>query len=42
MPHGGTQNKQISELLIKSGIDNVMINTSEDYVKPLLKLFRRR
>ena len=37
-----SQNKQISELLIKSGIDNVMINTSEDYVKPLLKLFRRR
>lgn len=37
-----SQNKQISELLMKSGIDNVMINTSEDYVKPLLKLFRRR
>lgn len=36
------QNQAITEMLMKSGIDNVLINTSEDYVKPLLKLFKRR
>lgn len=36
------QNRQISELLVKSGIDNAMISTTEDYVKPLMKLFKQR
>jgi uncharacterized protein (DUF58 family) len=36
------QNQIISDMLMKSGIDNVQISTSEDYVKPLLKLFSRR
>lgn len=36
------QNQNISDMLMKSGIDNVQISTSEDYVKPLLKLFSRR
>ncbi len=36
------QNDIISEMLLKSGIDNVMISTAEDYVKQLIKLFKRR
>jgi len=36
------QNNMISEILLKSGIDNVMISTADDYVKPLMKLFKRR
>lgn len=36
------QNERVSEILLKSGIDNVLISTAEDYVKPLLQLFKRR
>lgn len=37
-------NKQASlnEIFNKSGVDNVMIRTDEDYVKPLMKLFKHR
>ncbi|MFP4367558.1 MAG: DUF58 domain-containing protein [Bacteroidales bacterium] len=34
--------KGLKELFNKTGIDHVSINTAEDYVKPLIKLFKRR
>ena len=34
--------KSLSELFLKTGIDSVSISTDEDYVKPLIKLFKRR
>jgi uncharacterized protein (DUF58 family) len=34
--------KRLSDLFLKTGVDNVSINTSDDYVRPLIKLFRRR
>ncbi len=38
------QNKQTSltDLFLRSGVDNVMIRTDEDYVKPLINLFKKR
>lgn len=33
---------RLNQIFTKSGIDNVQIFTDEDYVKPLLKLFKRR
>ena len=30
------------ELMMKTGIDTVSIRTDEDYVKPLMNLFKRR
>ncbi len=38
------KNKQASldDIFNKSGVDNVMIRTDEDYVKPLMKLFKHR
>ena len=38
------KNKQTSlnDIFLKSGVDNVMIRTDEDYVKPLMKLFKHR
>ncbi|MCD4768694.1 MAG: DUF58 domain-containing protein [Bacteroidales bacterium] len=35
-------NKITDGVLTKCGVDNVMIRTGEDYVKPLLNLFKRR
>ena len=35
-------NKMTDGILTKCGVDNVMIRTGEDYVKPLLNLFKRR
>lgn len=32
----------LNDLFSKSGVDNVMIRTDEDYVKPLIKLFKQR
>jgi uncharacterized protein (DUF58 family) len=34
--------KQLSVTFKKCGVDNVLINTSEDYVKPLINLFKQR
>ncbi len=34
--------KTLSDLFVKTGIDAVSINTAEDYVKPLIKLFKKR
>jgi uncharacterized protein (DUF58 family) len=34
--------KALGDLFVKSGIDAVSINTAEDYVKPLIKLFKKR
>ncbi|MBN1252791.1 MAG: DUF58 domain-containing protein [Bacteroidales bacterium] len=34
--------KQIVEIFNKTGVDNAKIRTDEDYVKPLLKLFKQR
>ncbi|TVR73269.1 MAG: DUF58 domain-containing protein [Marinilabiliales bacterium] len=34
--------KWLSELFARNGIDAVKISTSEDYVKPLINLFKRR
>jgi uncharacterized protein (DUF58 family) len=36
------QNKRLDALFKKCGVDYVPINTSEDYVKSLMKLFRKR
>lgn len=33
---------RLNQIFAKSGIDNTQIFTDEDYVKPLLKLFKRR
>lgn len=35
------QNK-LNDIFTKSGVDNVMIRTDEDYVKPLMNLFKKR
>jgi len=35
-------NQKTAELFSKSGIDNVSIRTDEDYVRPLLNLFKQR
>ncbi|MGF1586757.1 MAG: DUF58 domain-containing protein [Bacteroidales bacterium] len=35
-------NKMLADLFLKTGIDNVSINTAEDYVKPLIRLFKKR
>ena len=32
----------LNNIFSKSGVDNVMIRTDEDYVKPLIKLFKHR
>ncbi len=32
----------LNDLFLRSGVDNVMIRTDEDYVKPLIKLFKQR
>jgi hypothetical protein len=31
--------RMMSDLFLKTGIDNVSINTAEDYVRPLIKTF---
>lgn len=36
------QNKYLNNLFIKSGVDSAHINTGQDYVKPLVTLFKRR
>ncbi len=33
--------KNLGQLFLKTGIDSVSISTDEDYVKPLIKLFKR-
>jgi uncharacterized protein (DUF58 family) len=33
---------RLNDLFLKTGIDSVSINTAEDYVKPLIRLFKRR
>jgi uncharacterized protein (DUF58 family) len=32
----------VKQLFDKNGIDNVMIKTNEDYIKPMLRLFKKR
>ncbi len=34
--------RNLTDLFMKNGVDAVSINTAEDYVKPLIKLFKRR
>jgi uncharacterized protein (DUF58 family) len=34
--------RKLNELFLKNGIDSVSISTDGDYVKPLIKLFKRR
>ncbi len=36
------RNDELSEMLLKLGIDSVTISTEEDYVKPLITLFKKR
>lgn len=36
------QQASLDELFRKCGVDNAMIRTDEDYVKPLMKLFKQR
>jgi len=35
-------NMKLNEIFSKSGVDSVAIRTDEDYVKPLMKLFKKR
>ncbi|MCF8400675.1 MAG: DUF58 domain-containing protein [Bacteroidales bacterium] len=35
-------NKYLNEVFLKSGVDAVKIATNQDYVKPLIKLFKKR
>jgi uncharacterized protein (DUF58 family) len=37
-----TRQTALDSVFSKSGVDNVMIRTDEDYVKPLMKLFKHR
>ena len=37
-----SQEKAVTEIFNSSGVDFVKVNTSQDYVVPLLKLFRMR
>ena len=34
--------KELTDMFLKTGIDSVSVNTAEDYVKPLIKLFKSR
>ena len=36
------QSRYLSDVFIKSGVDVVKIRTDQDYVKPLIGLFRKR
>ena len=36
------QNKKLTEIFLKSGVDNIDLQTGEDYVKPLMNLFNKR
>ncbi|MBM3434748.1 MAG: DUF58 domain-containing protein [Bacteroidetes bacterium] len=36
------QDKYLTSLFLKSGVDSAQINTAQDYVKPLVNLFKRR
>jgi uncharacterized protein (DUF58 family) len=37
------KNEQIlSEVFMKSGVDNILIETDSDYIKPLIRLFKKR
>jgi len=33
---------ELDQTFVKGGIDNTLIFTDEDYVKPLMKLFKKR
>ena len=37
-----TRNDQLKEAFMSSGVDFAVLNTSEEYVKPLIKLFQKR
>ena len=37
-----SNNKKIEEIFKRSGVDYTFIRTDEDYVKPLIKLFKKR
>lgn len=37
-----TRQSALNDLFLRSGVDNVMIRTDEDYVKPLINLFKQR
>jgi uncharacterized protein (DUF58 family) len=37
-----TNQASLTEMFAKRGVDNAMIRTDEDYVKPLIKLFKQR
>jgi len=34
--------EMMSEIFSRAGVDSVSLRTGEDYVKPLIKLFKRR
>jgi hypothetical protein len=36
------KSEQLKNIFSKSGVDNVILATDEDYVRPLLNLFKRR
>ena len=40
--HWNEVQRNLNETFLRSGIDNTFIRTDEDYVKPLMKLFKKR
>ena len=40
--HWSEKRQKLDELFRRSGIDNALIRTDEDYVKPMMKLFKQR
>ena len=40
--HWENLNIKLDEMMRRSGIDNTLIRTDEDYVKPMMKLFKQR
>jgi len=36
------KDKQLNDIFIKAGVDIVNINTADDYIKPLINLFKKR
>ncbi|MBI4649085.1 MAG: DUF58 domain-containing protein [Bacteroidia bacterium] len=40
--HWEEHQKYLNEIFLKSGVDSVAIRTDDDYIKPLINLFKRR
>jgi len=36
------RDKELNEILLKSGLDAISVRTDQDYIKPLINMFKRR